>query len=118
MVDANAPTALNLKACQALSLIKVVMTVSKPDEMTSSDEEFSDVFSGQGCISQEYNILLRPESKPVVHAARKIAVSLRDKVKKELDRMEKLKKIRRVDEPTEWINSMVVVPKSDGEVRI
>jgi hypothetical protein len=53
-----------------------------------------------------------------VHAARKTPVSLRDKVKRELERMEKLKIIRRVDEPTEWVNSMVVVPKPNGEARI
>jgi hypothetical protein len=44
--------------------------------------------------------------------------SLRDKVKREIEQMEKLNIIRRVDEPTEWINSMVVVPKPNGEVRI
>jgi hypothetical protein len=53
-----------------------------------------------------------------VHAARKTPVSLRDKVKRELERMEKLNIIRRVDEPTEWVNSLVVVPKPNGEVRI
>jgi hypothetical protein len=53
-----------------------------------------------------------------VHAARKIPVSLRDKVKREIEKMEKLNIIRRVDEPTEWVNSMAVVPKPNGEVRI
>ena len=43
---------------------------------------------------------------------------MKEKVKKELDRMEKLKIIRRVDEPIDWVNSTVVVPKADGEVRI
>ena len=105
VVDANAPTALGLKACQALSLIKVVMTVDKPDEMTKIHEqieEFSDVFSGQGCLSQEYDIQVKSDIKPVVHAARKLPVSMKEKVKKELDRVEKLKIIRRVDEPTDW----------------
>ena len=32
--------------------------------------------------------------------------------------MEKLNIIRRVDEPTELVNSMAVVPKPNGEVRI
>ena len=32
--------------------------------------------------------------------------------------MEKLNIIRKVDEPTEWLNSMVVVPKPNDEVRI
>ena len=53
-----------------------------------------------------------------MHAARKIPVSLRDKVKREIEQMEKLNIIRIVDEPTEWVNFMVVVPKPNDEVRI
>ncbi|CAB4016259.1 Hypothetical predicted protein [Paramuricea clavata] len=55
---------------------------------------------GQGCLSHEYHIQLKPGVKPVVHGARKTPVSLRDKVKHELERMEKLNILRRVDEPT------------------
>ena len=43
---------------------------------------------------------------------------MRFKVKREIERLKKLNIIRRVDEPTEWVNSMVVVPKPNGEVRI
>jgi hypothetical protein len=78
------------------------MTVNKPDENNNCDqllEEFSDVFKGHGCLSHEYHIQLKPVVKPVVHAARKIPVSLRDKVKREIEQMEKLHIIRRVDEP-------------------
>ena len=53
-----------------------------------------------------------------MHAARKIPVSLTDKVKREIERMEKLNIIRGVDEPTEWVNFMVVVPKPNDEVKI
>ena len=65
-----------------------------------------------------YTMQLKPEVQPVVHAARKVTVALRDKVKAELDRMEKLKVISKVDEPKKWVNSMVVVPKPNGAVRI
>ena len=61
------------------------MTVDKPDEMTKIDEtieEFSDVFSGQGCLSQEYDIQVKSDFKPVVHASRKLPVSMKVKVKK------------------------------------
>ena len=75
------------------------------------------MFIGQGCVSEEYSIQLNPEVQPVVHAARKIPVALREKVKAELDRMERLNLISKVDEPTQWVNSMVVVPKPSGTVR-
>ena len=40
------------------------------------------------------------------------------KLKKELDSMEKTGVIRKVDEPTEWVNLMVVVEKHNGELRV
>ena len=65
-----------------------------------------------------YTMQLKPEVQPVVHAARKVTVALREKVKAELDKMEKLNVISKVDEPTKWVHSMVVVPKPNGAVRI
>ena len=65
-----------------------------------------------------YTMHLKPEVQPLVHAARKVTVAIREKVKAELDRMEKLNVISKVDEPTKWVNSMLVVPKPNGAVRI
>jgi hypothetical protein len=120
VVDACAPCALSLKTCQDLALIKVILAVNSEDNSQTDQllQEFKDVFSGQGCISEEHSIQLKPEIEPVIHAARKVPVVLREKVKVELERMEKLKVITKVDEPTKWVNSMVVVPKPNGEVRI
>lgn len=55
---------------------------------------------------------------PVVHAPRKVPVPQRAKVDEELKRMEKLGVIVRQEEPTEWVNSLVVVPKRTGAVRL
>ena len=65
-----------------------------------------------------YTMQLKPEVQPVVHAARKVTVAIREKVRAELDRMEKLNVISKEDEPTKWVNSMVLVPKPNGAVRI
>ena len=65
-----------------------------------------------------YTMQLKPEVQQVVHAARKVTVALREKVKAELDRMEKFNVISKVDEPTKWVNSMVVVLKPNGVGRI
>ena len=43
-----------------------------------------------------------PRNQPVV---------LKDRIKEELDKMEAMQVIRKVDEPTEWVNSIVVVEK-------
>ena len=42
---------------------------------------------------------------------RKIPASLREKIKEELHNMEKTGVIRKIHEPAEWVNSMVVVKR-------
>ena len=56
--------------------------------------------------------------KPVVHPPRRILVTLRSRVKDELDRMETLGVAERVHEPSDWVNSMVTVIKPNGKLRI
>lgn len=40
-----------------------------------------------------------------------------DKLKKELQRMEKLNVTEKVDKPTEWVNSMTMVEKPNGKLQ-
>ena len=61
---------------------------------------------------------MTPDAIPVVHPPRKVQYLLKDKLKKELDRMKKNDIIDQVDEPTDWVNSMVIVEKRDGKLRI
>ena len=43
---------------------------------------------------------------------------MKERVKKELDRMEKLGVIEKVDKPTDWVNAMVVIEKINGKLKI
>jgi hypothetical protein len=80
--------------------------------------EYEDVFKGLGCIAKNYKIHLKDDVKPVIHAPRKVPVSLREKLHQELQRCEKMGVIEKISEPTEWVNSLVLVPKANGTVRI
>ena len=53
-----------------------------------------------------------------MHPSRKIPASLQEKIKEELGNMEKIGVIRKINETTEWVNSMVVVEKPSGGLRI
>ena len=55
---------------------------------------------------------------PVVHAPRKISATIREKLKHELVRMEKDGVIAKIDIPTEWVHSLVIVEKPNGTLRI
>ena len=49
---------------------------------------------------------------------RKVPFTLLPKLKQELERMEQLGAIEEVDQPTEWVNSIVIVEKPNGNLRI
>ena len=62
---------------------------------------YPDVFSGLGRLEPAYHMELDPNAKPVIHPPRKIPASLREKLKKELDEMEKDGVISKLTSPTE-----------------
>ena len=80
-------------------------------------KDYPDLFSGLGCLPGEHTIKIDPAVSPVVHPPRKVPVAIKEKVKKELDRMESARVIVRQTEPTDWVSSMVTVIKPN-KVRI
>ncbi|KAK3105807.1 hypothetical protein FSP39_006128 [Pinctada imbricata] len=81
------------------------------------DSDYSDLFQGLGCLSGKYSIKLDPNVTPVIHPPRKIPISLMDKVRNELKSMQEKGVIVKQTEPTEWVNSMVIVNKGN-KIRI
>ena len=79
---------------------------------------YPNIFKSLGKMKPEYHIKMRKVISPKVHPPRKIPASLQEKIKEELDNIEKTVMIRKIDEPTEWVNSMVLVEKPSGGLRI
>lgn len=55
---------------------------------------------------------------PVIIAPRRIPTALKEKFKEELTKVVKEKIIAPVDQPTPWVNSVVVTTKKSGVLRI
>ena len=90
------------------------------DKIRDLMKDHEDVFKEDtiGCLSNvKSKIKLKDGAQPVQHAARKLAFSIHTEVQEELERMLKLGVITKVDEPTDWVNSMVVV-KQPEKLRI
>ena len=80
---------------------------------------YSDVFEGLGCITDaSYHIKVDKSDQPVVHPPRKVPVTLRPKIQQELNCMDKLDVIEKVEELTDWVNSMITIVKPNGNLRI
>ena len=136
MAQTKSKTILGLKSGRDIILVKTIDEVDEKSADKNTDEEnqkniieenvdkisgrkdddlkqeilnlYPEVFTGFIRLEPPYHIQLE-NSTPVIHAPRKIPVSLRSKLKKELDQMEAAGVIEKVKEPTEQANSLVVV---------
>ncbi|KAG1704766.1 hypothetical protein GQR58_003952 [Nymphon striatum] len=79
---------------------------------------YPDRFLGLGKFPGTHTLSLDKNVHPTQHRPRRAPVQLRDKIKAELDRMEKLDVIRPVTEPSDWVSSITYVQKPDGSLRI
>jgi len=90
-------------------------------ENVNSDliDKYPDVFDKSlGTLPGKVHLQVDPDAKPVVLLARKTPVSVREKFKEELKRLESIKVIAPVDQPTEWVSQIVVAVKKSGELRV
>lgn len=123
VVNCNGPPILGFRACKALGLIKVVYAVSSEKERTTQSDkilsEYADVFKGIGTFPGECSFTIDPEVAPVVCPPRRVPFALKDRLKTELDNMEREGIICKVTEPTQWVNALVVCEKpKTGKLRI
>ena len=83
-------------------------------------EKYKHLFSGVGLLKgNELKLHVDESVKPVAQHVRRIPFGLREKVDVKLDELLELDIIEEVPEgPSGWISPLVVVPKSDGDVRV
>lgn len=119
IIESNLPAILGGESCAKMGLIRRLYTVGKVTD-SSSDIfiNYKDVFTGLGCVPGLHNIKIDSAVPPVIHPPRKIPIALKDQIKTELDRMEQLGVVEKQTEPTDWVNSMVIVQRPGKKLRI
>ena len=81
-------------------------------------EAYPDQFDQISNFADEYHIILQPNNHPIIPAPRECPIHMKDEVKAELDEMVSQRIIQKVDEPTDWVSSIVYVRKSNGKLRL
>lgn len=95
--------------------------VTRLDSITieTLKQTYPKICSGLGEVHQPYVIKLKPGAQPLsLKTPRRIPLPLKDTVKQELSCMGKTWVICRVEEPTDWCASIVVVSKKTGGIHI
>ena len=80
-------------------------------------QAYPTIFEGIGSFGEPYSIKLAAGHTPVVNPVRKVPFLKKKVMKEELQRTEGLGVISKVEEPTEFVNSLVLTSKSNGELR-
>ena len=83
-------------------------------------QRYPNVFDEIGKMHGQCHININPNVPPTVHAPRKVPLALRDRIKNELDEMERLGIITKVQEgkPAAWVNNLVYREKENGGLRL
>ena len=99
---------LSAEACEQLGLLQMNFALYKENLIS----KFAEVFEDLGCLLDLYEIATDQSIPPVKHVPRKIPVSMKARLKEELDRLIELQVIATAKEPTDWISSGICVKNS------
>ena len=76
------------------------------------ESTYADVFQGLGKFPGDpYKLRLKPDAVPAKHRPRRVPVHLQDAFHEEVERLVKIDVLEKVTEPTEWVDSFVIVEK-------
>ena len=74
------------------------------------ESTYADVFQGLGKFPGDpYKLRLKPDAVPAKHRPRKVPVHLQEAFHEEVEQLVKIDVLEPVTEPTEWVNSFVVI---------
>lgn len=106
--------------CLGLGLITVINSIRSDDttqDSKSANEEFSDVFEGDGTFPGVITTEVDSSIPPPIDQQRRIPVTVHEELS-ELDRLEKRKIVAKVDQHTEWTSYLVCVKKKNKSLCI
>ena len=79
---------------------------------------YQDVFQGLGCMEGTLRLEVDKSVAPSIMPPRRVPLSLKERLKQELTRLERANVIKREEEPTDWVSSLVVTEKPNGKLRV
>ena len=120
VVPDKGPSLLGSTDCERLGLVKRVDTVGHTTRTLQYEIQvkYLELFKGNGSLPGTHSFTLKEGSTGAIHAPRRVFFAKRPKLKDELDRQLKQGYLAKVNQPTYWVNSMVMIEKKTGDVRI
>ena len=126
VIDGEGQPLLGCETAKQLQVIQIGLNLDQPTNEVRTvyaakdwQHKFPEVFTGLGKIkNRQIKLKINPEVKPVVQPVRRPPFGLRKKVEMKINQLLEADIIEKVEEPSEWVSPIVVVPKSNEEVRV
>ena len=126
VVEGKAVPIIGSKTAQKMQLIEIrhdnIAALDSNQGLTKEDlkTKFPRVFDGGlGKFKGEpQHLEIDANIPPVKQYVRKVPIALKDSLQQELQRLEELEVICKVEEPTDWVSSLVAVKKPNGTLRL
>ncbi|GFU55364.1 transposon Ty3-I Gag-Pol polyprotein [Nephila pilipes] len=119
VVNVKSKPILGLKGCKELKLIERIDAIECSISKNELIKQYKDVFTGIGEFQSEpYHITLKDNSVPVIHPPRRVPQALQPKLKSTLNNLEKGGIISKVNQLTDWVQSLVIVENPNGNLRL
>ncbi|GFS90805.1 uncharacterized protein K02A2.6 [Nephila pilipes] len=119
VVNVKSKSILGLKGCKELKLIERIAIQCSVISKNELIKQYKDVFTGIGEFpSEPYHITLKDNSVPVIHPPRRVPQALQPKLTSTLNNLEKEGIVSKVNKPTDWVQSLVLVEKPNGNQRL
>lgn len=120
VIKGNGEPLLGKKTAIKLGVLKIGENVSAVTDIKDSLQlQYPDVFKGVGKLkTKQISLYIDPKVRPVAQPLRRIPFNLREAVEKKIKELMDIDIIERVEGPTPWVNPVVVLPKTDGDIRM
>ena len=126
IVKGQCKSVLGLKPCEELELLTVnrqnILLVTSQSTNTQGLSEqdivnsYLDVFKSKGKLEGQLHLELDQSVQPVQLPPTRVPLAVKDTLQAELEIFSNMEIITKVDDPADWISSMVVTTKRNGKV--
>ena len=113
---------LGTETLTKLGILKIepeINNLAKDDSTAEIVDRYKSLFKGIGKLKDfQLKIPIDSSIEPVCQIARRVQHHLRGKLSQKPKELEELDIIEKTIGPTHWVSPVIVVPKSDGDIRL
>ena len=122
LLGSSAAQQMGLITVQKENILQVIEPVAQDNyqelNMEKITASYHDVFQGLGCMEGPLHLEVDKSVPPSIMPPPRVPLTLKERLKEELTRLERVNVIEREEEPTDWVSSLVVTEKRNGKLRV